>query len=384
MQQHDVPDARSERNEANPTRCRESARVGDKPRTSPATAPASKLENLLAAAFDAFDEPPLTTRWEVKTHRAHDGAPAQPLASPIAAVKPLLETYAEAWQNPIRFAGRLALWRLREAMSSPTARTASPSSDASHRSTTQRNAAAHGTTILHSLGGIELDAAAAFVTAPAASIAEPPEEQRCDERTAPTEPSHTTSPLPPPSSLLQPSSLHDEHSPPLRLLAPPSLLALNSSYDGPPKSSQLAPNQPHARCRLEYGPPTTGLGGIDVRRNQPFSPHLETAPDASPGMSLSMSQPITTGMHHLEPSLELDIDSLQSPYLRAMAPSDQPITTGMHHLEPSLELDIDSLQSPYLRAMAQAARAAGIHVSAYKYNPAVLHPASEVWYLPLR
>ena len=37
----------------------------------------------------------------------------------------------------------------------------------------------------------------------------------------------------------------------------------------------------------ECGPPTTGLGGIDVNSralcsNQPYSPHLETAPDASP------------------------------------------------------------------------------------------------------
>ena len=188
-------------------------------------------------------------------------------------------------------------------------------------------------------------------------------------RTAPTEPSHTTctSPLPPPPSLLQPSSLRDEHSPPLRLLAPPSPLALNSSYDGPPKSLQLATNQPHARCRLEYGPPTTGLGGTDVSDG---IPHLQ-------------QESFTTGMHHLEPSLTAEHASTDvsdsMPHLQQ-----EPFTTGMHHLEPSPDLDIDSLQSPYLRAMAQAARAAGIHVSAYQYNPAVLHPPAEVWYLPLR
>eukprot|EP00966_Prymnesium_polylepis_P107958 2500186-Prymnesium_polylepis.1 len=68
----------------------------------------------------------------------------------------------------------------------------------------------------------------------------------------------------------------------------------------------------------------------------------------------------------------------------------------MHHLEPSsLDLDIDSLQSPYLQAIAQAARAAGVHVSGCTYDPAMLHPASvvpsrqqcgtfppAVWYLP--
>ena len=107
-----------------------------------------------------------------------------------------------------------------------------------------------------------------------------------------------------------------------------------------------------------------------------YSPHLETAPHASPDTSLSVDQPITTGMHHLEPSLDTPIR------MHHLEPSID-TTTGMHHLEPSLNLDIDSLQSPYLRAMAQAARAAGVHVSACTYDPAMPHPASEVWYLPV-
>ena len=142
------------------------------------------------------------------------------------------------------------------------------------------------------------------------------------------------------------------------------------------QSDLAAHSLPASAMATECGPPTTGLGGIDVCSNQPYSPHLETAPHASPDTSLSVDQPITTGMHHLEPSLDTPIRK------HHLEPSID-TATGMHHLEPSLNLDIDSLQSPYLRAMAQAARAAGVHVSACTYDPAMPHPASAVWYLPV-
>ena len=118
MQQLDEPNEHEKRNEANTTP-HKLARETDDPRTSPD--PALALEHLLAEAFATFDEPPATTHLVVQTHQTHGGASAQPeLASPVAAIAPLLEM---AWRNPVRFACRLALWRLRKAMSSQPAPT---------------------------------------------------------------------------------------------------------------------------------------------------------------------------------------------------------------------------------------------------------------------
>ena len=94
MQQLDVPNERAEHNEAN-TETQKLARGSDNPHVPPAPAPA--LEHLFAEAFETFDEPPATTRLEVQTHQTHGGASAQPLASPIAATAPLLETCTEVY-----------------------------------------------------------------------------------------------------------------------------------------------------------------------------------------------------------------------------------------------------------------------------------------------
>ena len=151
MQQLDEPNEHEKHNEANTTP-HKLARETDDPRTSPD--PALALEHLLAEAFATFDEPPATTHLVVQTHQTHGGASAQPqLASPVAAIAPLLEM---AWRNPVRFAGRLALWRLRKAMPSQPAPT-DPSTRANlNRSTAHSDATANDTAVLHSFGGLEL------------------------------------------------------------------------------------------------------------------------------------------------------------------------------------------------------------------------------------
>eukprot|EP00966_Prymnesium_polylepis_P048489 1122840-Prymnesium_polylepis.1 len=68
--------------------------------------------------------------------------------------------------------------------------------------------------------------------------------------------------------------------------------------------SLIAERAAASATEIEYGPPTTGLGGTGVCSNQPFSSYmyLETAPDASPATimaPLGVDQPLTTGVHHL-------------------------------------------------------------------------------------
>ena len=417
MQQLDKPNEHEKRNEANTTQ-HKLVRETDDPRTSPD--PALALEHLLAEAFATFDEPPATTHLMVQTHQTQledndeDGLVLEDNDDGELQLEDnddsdglVLEDNDEEDELELE------------------ANDADPSTRANlSRSTAQSDATANDTAVLHSFGGLELAAVAASVTAPAASSTDVPVElrfARLNVRTALMlyRNEHQTHTQGAPTSnvsfdeltgslngsgiqlascVTALDNIHDRSIPPTTSRDMPPDISKFHAQVNESASAQRNPKLVHdaqrvststafgaaiiaSRATNDASPSLSTTATANGAATIPsaavtYSPHLETAPHASPDTSLSVDQPITTGMHHLEPSLDTPIR------MHHMEPSID-TTTGMHHLEPSLNLDIDSLQSPYLRAMAQAARAAGVHVSACTYDPAMLHPASAVWYLPV-
>ena len=443
MQQLDKPNEHEKRNEANTTQ-HKLVRETDDPRTSPD--PALALEQLLAEAFATFDEPPATTHLMVQTHQTQledndeDGLVLEDNDDGELQLEDNYDSDGLVLEENDEEDGLVL-----------EANIADPSTRANlSRSTAQSDATANDTAVLHSFGGLELAAVAASVTAPAASSTDVPVElrfARLNVRTALMlyRNEHQTQTQGAPTSNVSLDemtgslhgsgiqlascvtalhNIHDRSIPPTTSRDMPPDISKFHAQVNESASAQRNPKLVHdvqrvgtstafgaaiieSRATNDASPSLSTTATANGAATIPsaavtYSPHLETAPHASPDTSLSVDQPITTGMHHLEPSLdtpirmhhmEPSIDTTTG--MHHLEPSlDTPIrmhhlepsidtTTGMHHLEPSLNLDIDSLQSPYLQAMAQAARAAGVHVSACTYDPAMPHPASAVWYLPV-
>ena len=391
MQQPNKPNEHEKRNEANKTP-HKLVRETDDPRASPD--PALALERLLAEAFDTFDEPLAATLEDNNEYDDEDSLKLEDNDEDSLVLEDNDDGELQLEDNDDSD-GLVLEHNDEEDGLELAANDADPSTRAyRNRSTAQGDAAANDTAVLHSFGGLELAAVAASVTAPAASSTDVPVElrfARLNVRTAMMlyRNEHQTQTQGAPTSNVSLDemtgslngsgiqlascvtalhNIHDRSIPPTTSRDMPPDISKFHAQVNESASAQRNPKLVHdvqrvgtstafgaaiieSRATNDASPSLSTTATANGAATIPsaavtYSPHLETAPHASPDTSLSVDQPITTGMHHLEPSLDTPIR------MHHLEPSID-TTTGMHHLEPSLNLDIDSLQSPYLRAMAQ-------------------------------